>query len=125
MKKLPFHLLRIGLGITFIWVGIFILQDPSGWGSMLQPWAFNMMGSSLNQAMISTAILDIAVGVFMLINIWTWLAALVGAGHLAIVLVTVGINTITVRDIGLIFATTALMFQSLPDWIISRLKLNR
>lgn len=117
MKKLPYVLLRIGIAITFIGVGIFILQDPRGWGLMVQPWALKLIPGSLVQVMISTAIVDIIIGILLLFNIWTWLAALVGAIHLLIVLITTGVTVITVRDIGLLFATTALCFATLPDWI--------
>lgn len=122
MQKLPFNLLRIGLAIVFIWVGVFIIQDPHGWGSMIQPWALKLIPGSLDQVMISTGTLDILIGIFMLFNIWTWLAAFVGAVHLLIVLVTVGVNVITVRDIGLLFATLALMAASSPYWIKNKIK---
>ena len=120
MNTLSFHLLRIGLAITFVWIGVFILQDLRGWELMIQPWALKLLSGSLAFAMVSTAILDIVVGLFLLLNIWTWFFAFVGALHLIIVFITVGINIITVRDIGLLFATAALMVGSLPTWIVRR-----
>lgn len=120
MKKLPFNLLRIGLAIVFIWVGIFVLQDPQGWGLMIQPWALKLIPGSLVQTMVVTAIVDIIIGVMILFDFWTWLAAAVGAIHLAVVLITVGVTAITVRDIGLMFGCLALMAAALPDWIIKK-----
>ncbi len=121
MNKIAFTILRLGLGITFVLVGIFILRNPDSWGFMIQPWALKLLGSSLHQAMISTAYLDLAIGTLLLINIWTWLAAGVGAFHLVTVLITVGVNEITVRDIGLLVASAALAIDSLPKWVINKL----
>lgn len=115
MKNYSFHILRVGLAITFIWIGILILKEPLAWGGMIQPWALEFMFMPLEQAMIATAILDIAVGIFLLLGVWIWVASLLGFLHLAIVLATVGIDAITVRDIGLIAGLVALMFSSWPE----------
>ncbi len=115
MKISSFHILRVGVAITFLWIGILIFREPEAWGGMLQPWAAGLLPIPLKEAMIGTALLDIAVGFFLLIDVFTWLAAILGATHLAIVLTTVGINAITVRDIGLLAATLALAGSAWPE----------
>ncbi len=120
MKKTSFQILRVGLAITFLWIGILIFKNPEAWGGYLQPWAAGLLPIPLSQAMIGTAILDITIGAFLLVDILTWLAALIGALHLVIVLTVSGITDITVRDIGLLVAALALMIDSLPQSIIDR-----
>jgi len=115
MKNKAFHILRLGIAITFLWIGILILKAPEAWGSYLQPWAVGLLPIPLKEAMIATAFLDIIVGLFLLINVFIWLAALLGSLHLAIILITAGINAVTVRDIGLLGATLALMITAWPD----------
>ena len=115
MKQSSYHILRVGLAITFLWIGILIFKDPLAWGFYLQPWATNLLPIPLETAMIGTAILDIVIGILLLINVWTWLAALVGAIHLVIILTVSGINAITVRDIGLLAATIALAVSAWPN----------
>lgn len=122
MKNSSYHILRVGLAITFLWIGILIFREPEAWGYLLRPWAVDFLPIPLKEAMIGIAILDIVVGVFLLIDIFTWIAALVGAFHLAIVLATTGINAITVRDIGLLAAALALAIHSLPDDVLRRVK---
>ena len=107
-----FQILRIGLAITFLWIGILIFKNPEAWGGYLQPWAAGLLPIPIAQAMIGTAILDIIIGAFLLFNFLPWLAALVGAIHLIIVLTVSGITDITVRDIGLLAGTLALMTDS-------------
>ena len=119
MKKTSFHILRVGLAITFLWIGVLIFKNPEAWGGYLQPWAAGLLPIPLEQAMIGTAILDITIGAFLLIDFLPWLAALVGAIHLVIVLTVSGITDITVRDIGLLVGAIALAIDSLPPWVLN------
>lgn len=121
MKKISFHIVRVGLAITFIWIGILIFKEPEVWGGFIQPWAARLLPIPINQAMIGTAFLDIAIGAMLLLNLFVWLAALVGAIHLIIVLTVSGITDITARDIGILAATAALMIDSLPREFIDRI----
>jgi uncharacterized membrane protein YphA (DoxX/SURF4 family) len=125
MKKTSFHFLRFGLAITFLWIGVLIFKNPEAWSGYLQPWAAGLVPIPLEQAMIGTAILDILIGFFLLIDVLTWLAALLGAIHLIIVLAVSGITDITVRDIGLLVAALALMIDSLPQWVLNKIKRSK
>jgi uncharacterized membrane protein YphA (DoxX/SURF4 family) len=121
MRKASYHFLRVGLAITFLWIGILIFKNPESWGGYLQPWVAGLMPIPLTQAVIGTAILDIVIGFLLLVDFLPWLAALLGAIHLIIVLAVSGITDITVRDIGLLAALLAIVIDSLPQSIISRI----
>lgn len=112
VSQLAFHILRLGLATTFVWIGILIVRDPVAWGSFLQPWAVELLPVTLREAMMVTGILDIVIGGLLLFNIFTWLAAAVISVHLAIILITSGIDAITVRDIGLLGAALALTIEA-------------
>ena len=122
MSKTSFHILRVGLAITFLWIGILIFKQPEAWGGYLQPWAAGLLPVPIGEAMIGTAILDIAIGVLLLFDSFVWLAALIGAVHLVSVLIVSGITDITVRDMGILAATIALMADSLPKNLIDKIK---
>jgi uncharacterized membrane protein YphA (DoxX/SURF4 family) len=117
MRKAGYHMVRVGLAITFIWIGILILRNPESWGGYVSPWALKLLPVPLLEAMIGTAVLDIVIGVLLLTDTITWLASLLGAGHLVIVLAVSGITDITVRDIGLLLALLALLVDSPPEFI--------
>jgi len=121
MKRTSFHILRVGVAITFIWIGVLIFKTPEAWGGYLQPWAAGLLPIPIAQAMIGTAILDIAIGFLLLIDSFVWLAALVGAIHIIIVLTVSGITDITVRDITIFAAAIALMAESLPKTFIDKI----
>ena len=66
--------------------------------------------------------MDITIGALLLINFLPWLIALVGSIHLVIILIVSGITDITVRDIGLLAGTLAIMIDSLPP---SKIRKNK
>lgn len=118
MRAASFHILRVGMAITFLWIGILILKDPQGWGGYMQPWLVNLLPFPLRHIMLSTAILDITIGALLLIDFLTWQAALIGSLHLVIVLIASGINAITVRDLGLLAGCLSLFiakYNKIPD----------
>lgn len=114
MKRTGYHILRLGVGITFVWVSIMIFQNPVGWGRMLSPWVLNILPVPIEQIMFSTALLDLFIGIFLILNFLPWPASILGSVHLLLILIGAGINAITVRDIGLLAATLALAIETWP-----------
>ncbi len=114
MSKSSFHLVRVGIAITFLWIGILIIKQPEAWGGYLRPWAVRLLPVPLEHVMLGTAVIDIIIGALLLVDRLTHIAAFAGALHLTIVLITSGITDITVRDIGLCAASLAVMIDSLP-----------
>lgn len=120
MKSTALAILRIGLGITFVWIGVYIVQDPLSWSGYIQPWVRKFLLASPEQVMFVNGLFDITLGALLLFNIWTWFASLLAAIHLVIVLIASGINSITVRDIGLLGAALALSLQTKPENLFQR-----
>ncbi|OGZ73402.1 MAG: hypothetical protein A2908_02410 [Candidatus Staskawiczbacteria bacterium RIFCSPLOWO2_01_FULL_38_12b] len=125
MSKTSFHILRVGFAITFLWIGVLIFKQPEAWGGYIAPWAMKLLPVPIEQAMMGTAVLDIIIGVLLLIDSFVWLAALVGSIHLIIVLAVSGITDITVRDIGILAGIIAIMVESLPESLISKIRRGR
>ena len=114
MNKISYHIIRVGLAITFIWIGILILKDPQAWAGYVKPWAENILPIPIEQALLGTAFFDIIVGALLLIDWYSWVAGLAAAIHLVIVLIVSGITDITVRDIGLFTCAIVVAIESLP-----------
>lgn len=112
--KTNYHVLRVGMAITFLWIGILILKAPASWGGYLQPWAYNLLPGSIESVMIATAVLDIGIGIIFLIDWQTWIAGILATVHIVMVLTVVGISDVTVRDIGLLAACLVTTIESLP-----------
>ncbi|HEX9664498.1 MAG TPA: hypothetical protein VGA49_01610 [Patescibacteria group bacterium] len=115
MKQFSLLILRIGLAITFIWIGVLIFRQPEAWGGYLQPWAANLLPIPIKEAMLGVAVLDIFIGILILSRPVAWLAALIGSFHLLTVLIGSGINDVTVRDIGLLAGMLAIVADHFAD----------
>ncbi len=122
MQKLSLHILRIGLGITFLWVGILIFQNPEAWGGYISPWALELLPMPIKEIMLGTAFLDMALGVLLLSNSFVWIASLVASLHLVSVLMASGINEGTVRDIAILAGAISLTIDSLPEGIAEKIR---
>lgn len=107
-------ILRLGLAVTFVWIGMMIWQNPEAWGGYIKPWAADLIPVPLGEAMKATAVLDVVIGLMFLVRPLVWLGGVLGTLHLIVVLVTSGITDITVRDIGLLSATLFLTINYLP-----------
>ena len=114
MKSSAFHVLRVGIAITFLWIGILIFRDPAGWGGYLQPWAAALIPVPLKTFMAGIAIFDVTVGILLLIDFLTFWAAVLATIHLFIVIFVAGITEITIRDLGLLTGTLALAISTWP-----------
>lgn len=112
MRRSAYHILRIGLAVTFIWIGILIYKSPEVWGGFLRPFAIDLLSTSLREIMLATAIFDIGVGILLLFNIFTPIASILASLHLAIIIVTSSFNDVIVRDMGLLSASIALAISS-------------
>lgn len=115
-----FHIVRVGMGITFLWIGVLIFREPEAWGGYLQPWAMHLLPLPIKEIMLGTAFLDVLIGFLLLVDIFTWLASFVGALHIATVLIGAGITAITVRDIGLFTSLVAIAVTAWPINIFPR-----
>jgi uncharacterized membrane protein YphA (DoxX/SURF4 family) len=120
MRKIPLHILRIGLAITFLWIGVLIIMEPAAWAGYISQWATRLLPFPLEPMMLTTGVLDITIGTLLALGVVIPLAAAIGALHIAVVLVVSGITDITVRDIAILAAALALTIESLPEPLARR-----
>ncbi len=114
MQKTSFHILRVGTAITFLWIGILIIQNPAAWAGYVDLWVENILPVSLETVMILNAILDIIIGALLLVDVRSHWAGLAAAIHMIIVLTVSGITNTTVRDIAILAAGLAIFADSVP-----------
>lgn len=114
MKTSSHMIIRLTLALTFAWVGFMILQNPEAWAGYMDTWATELLPLPVITMMQITAVVDIAIGILFLITPTVWIAGLLGALHMLVILVTSGITDITVRDIAIFGASLAIMLDALP-----------
>ncbi|MFY9493188.1 MAG: DoxX family membrane protein [Minisyncoccia bacterium] len=108
LNKKAVLILRLGLAITFIWVGVLILAEPEEWAEHLQTWVTQLLPFESSRLMMVIGAVDVIIGWGLLTERAARLAAQAGSIHLIIVLAVAGIDHETVRDIGLLAGTLAL-----------------
>src|SRR5688500_5526496 len=102
-------LMRLGLGVVFLWIGIDILRTPDSWIGFLPPWELPL-GLTKEQMLQANGALDVALGILLMLNKLPRLSATVAALHLAGILVINGVNGVLIRDVGLFGTALALLF---------------
>lgn len=111
MKHASYHILRVGLGITFLWIGILIIQNPAAWFDYLLPWSKNLLDGWAINIMYLIASSDLLIGLLLLVDAMLWLVTIIGILHLLAALLATGITALTVHDITLIAALIAVYIE--------------
>lgn len=107
----PVMLLRLGLGLVFLYAGVHALVDPQSWIGFVPHWASVIIPAAT--FLMVHSIFELLLGVLFLVGKW-WLPALsfIAAIDLGAILVLYGVDDTTFRDFGLVMAALALFLLS-------------
>ncbi len=101
--------LRFGLGAVLLWFGINEIINPAAWTGLLPSWISNIL--PLQTFIVFNGSFEVILGLMLLAGIFTRVAAVVFALHLANIIYLLGYDAIAVRDFGLMLASIALALQ--------------
>lgn len=105
---IPYVILRIGLGVTFLLIGIDILRNPQNWIGYVPGGV--PLGLSREGLLAATGVFDAIVGLGLILRVMPKVSSGLAALHLIGIIITSGIDPVIVRDIGLLAAALALFF---------------
>ena len=111
IKKLtPEFVLRIGVGLTFLYAGLHVAFDPTSWIGFVPHW----LGTIINPYLFLTihGIVEIILGALILSGFFIPIASLLAFLDLFSILVFYGVDDTTFRDFGLMMAVLALFLLS-------------
>lgn len=109
--------LRLGLGLVYVYSGYHILANPLAWAGFLPAWLSSGISSALPLDVYMRAQGGGELLIGLLLLIWftpRWLVIVVASAlllEMLAILLFIGINTITFRDIGLLGAGLSLLFS--------------
>lgn len=112
MNQVSYRILRIGLGITFIWIADLIWKDPELWSGFLPQWLQTASISSPVVAMQAIAVIDFFIGLFLIFNLFPVIVSAIAAIHLFGLVLTFGLTDLGARDFGLFAAALAIFFHA-------------
>lgn len=99
-------LLRVGLGLTFIYAGLNILIDASAWLGFVPHWLKKIINPET--FLFWHGLGEVGLGVLILIGFFLPLVSLIAFFDLTAILIFYGIDLISFRDFGLLTAALAL-----------------
>ncbi len=109
--------LRIGLGMVFLWFGISQLTRPESFLGYVPQW----LSPYSDTLLLVNGLFDATLGSLMLIGIFTRIAALLGSFHLlSISFFSLGYNDIGIRDFGLAMAAFSVFLSGDDSFCIER-----
>ena len=109
--------LRIGLALVFLWFGSNQLLFTKDWLVWLPQAAFHLPISAEFLVMLN-GLMEVALGLFLLLGLFTRFASLLLGLHLIPIILTVGYNDIGVRDFGLMIAMFSLAISGPGKWCL-------
>jgi len=109
----PALVLRIGLGLIFIYAGLHMLQDPQNWVGFVPSWIETIINRQT--FLYIHAIFELILGVLFLVGLWLPLISFMAFFDFFAILLFFGIDDTTFRDIGLLMMTLALFLISIED----------
>ena len=114
MRTLAPKVLRVGIGIVFIWFGFQQIADPSYWVSYLPLFTENL---PIRQTILIylNGTFELIFGTLLITAIYARIVAFFLALHLLGIILTVGYNEIGVRDFGLLISLVSIFFQGKND----------
>lgn len=99
--------LRIGLGLTFIYIGVDILRHPNMWiGYVPQETMFTLDRAAMLRL---GGLFDITIGAMLGAKIWPRLAGALAVLHLMGIFTLNGIDSVLARNIGLLGTALAVV----------------
>ncbi len=108
-KKLsPALILRIGLGLVFIYAGAHQIADPGSWAGFVPAWLGGLI-SPLTFIYIHGAF-ELALGLGIIIGFFLPVLSLLAALDFFSILIFFGVDDVTFRDFGLLMSALALLF---------------
>jgi uncharacterized membrane protein YphA (DoxX/SURF4 family) len=113
MKKLPYFapiVLRLGLSGVFAWFGVSQILDPSVWTSYIPNLATHLSGLSAITLVVLNGIFETSMAVLLVFGIWVRPVAALLFIHMCGIVVTVGLDSIGVRDVAIAIGLLSITF---------------
>lgn len=112
-KDLAPVVLRISLALVFLYFGFSQVFNPDKWVGFVPEFVVPSFMTP-NNLVIINAIVELTLGLFLIVGLYTRFSALILCLHLFGITLSIGFTPLGVRDFGLAFATLTLYLLG-PD----------
>ena len=113
-SSLAILLLRWGFAAVFAWFGVSQITDPAVWTGLIPAWLVGITGISAQSVVLANGAGDLALAALLTLGWHTPIVAAIASAHLFIIAADLGLNDISVRDMGLAISLAALALLTWP-----------
>ncbi len=117
-----FFILRAGVGIVFLSFGLSKLFYPADWVLFIPSWFTNFLshqnGLTVHAFLHVQGIVEIVIGFQLLLGVLTRLTACAASLLLLLIIYSVGLDPIGIRDTGLLFSSFTILILGPGEWSI-------
>ena len=117
LERYSLPLLRIALSIVFLYFGYQQITDGAAWTGFVPVFA-TQFGLAALQLVSMNAILELVLGTFLFIGLYTRFSALILSLHLFGISFSLGLNPLGMRDFGLACATFAIFLAGADEFCL-------
>jgi uncharacterized membrane protein YphA (DoxX/SURF4 family) len=103
-------MLRIGIALVFLYFGFSQIMSPDSWADLIPEFLTSTIITANNFVMIN-GILEITLGIFLILGLYTRISALLLSLHLFGIAYTFGLSPTGMRDFGLAVATLVIFIK--------------
>ncbi len=121
LKNMAPIILKLGIVFVFFYFGINQILHPTEWTAFLPTWVNTLPVTPLNFITFNGAF-EIVSASLLLLGIFTRWVALILSIHLFIIAFSMGLNDISVRDIGLAIATLCIALLGVEKISLENIK---
>ena len=118
-KEIGKPILRISLSLVFLYFGISQIISPGNWAGFIPSFLSNWIFSA-NNLVVFNGILEITLGLFLIMGLYTKFSSFVLSIHLFFIALSMGFSPLGVRDLGLSLATFVVFLNGIDRYCLDR-----
>ena len=123
LKEYAPIVLRISLGLVFLWFGFTSIFNYESLIGYLPEFTYSLK-ISLQNIMLLNGIFEIVFGILLIVGLFTRVIAFILFLHILIISFSLGYNDVAIRYFGLALATLSVFLNGADKWCLDR-KLKR
>lgn len=113
---IPKALLRISLALVFLYFGISQLTNQTYWIGFVPTFLTTILPAT--KIVFLNGILEVILGTFLLIGLYTRISSLILSLHLAAITLSIGFEPTGIRDFGLTIATLTIFLSNVDQYTL-------
>jgi len=125
LEKYSKPILRIIMSLVFLYFGFNQMYSPDNWTGFVPKIIVDISPFTANNLVMMNALLELSLGIFLLLGLYTRFSALILSLHLFGITTSLGFTPLGIRDFGLAFATLVVFLNGKDEYCIDNKFANK